>query len=50
MREACERQYGIGGSAAGLKAVEALAGLHLPVGKPEAMKRESVPVAGALLP
>jgi len=50
VREACERQYGIAGSAAGLEAVEALAGLRLPVGKPAAMKRESVPAAGALLP
>jgi predicted DNA-binding protein len=50
VREACERQYGIAGSAAGLEAVEALAGLRLPVGKVGAMKRESVPTAGALLP
>jgi len=50
VREACERQYGVAGSAAALEAVEALAGLRLPVGKPAAMKRESVPAAGALLP
>jgi predicted transcriptional regulator len=50
VREACEQQYGIAGSAAGLEAVATLAGLHLPVGKPAAMKRESVPAAGALLP
>ena len=50
VREACEQQYGIAGSAAGLEAVAALAGLRLPVGGPQAMKRESVPTAGALLP
>jgi hypothetical protein len=50
VREACERQYGIAGSTAGVAAVTALAGLHLPVGKVDAMKRESVPAAGALLP
>jgi len=50
VREACARPYGAAGSAAGLEAVETLAGLRLPVGKPAAMKRESVPAAGALLP
>ena len=50
VREACERQYGMAGGEAGLEAVEALAGLRLPGGTPQAMKRESVPAAGTLLP
>lgn len=50
VREACELQYGVVGSRAQVEAVEALAGLALPVGTPEEMKRESVPGADELLP
>lgn len=50
VREACELQYGVVGSSAQLEAVTALAGLELPVGTPEELKRQSVPTAGDLLP
>lgn len=43
IRTACERQYGLGGSDERLRAARALAALHLPVGSPAEMKRESVP-------
>jgi hypothetical protein len=50
VREACKLQYGVMGSGAQVKAVEALARLELPVGTPEEIKRESVPGADELLP
>ena len=50
VREACERQYGMSSSDERSGAVQELAGLSLPVGSPRAMKRESVPSAGKLLP
>ena len=42
IREACEIQYGLT-TADRLEAVRELACLHLPVGDPEEMERESVP-------
>jgi predicted transcriptional regulator len=50
IRTACEKQYGLGGSAERAAAVTALAGLELPVGSPTEMKRESVPTPEELLP
>ena len=50
IRTACERQYGLGGSAERVDAVRALAALALPVGSPAEMKRESVPSPDDLLP
>jgi predicted DNA-binding protein len=50
VREACEARYGVVGSDARLEAAEALAALHLPVGSPGKMKRESQPDADALPP
>lgn len=50
VREACEVQYGVGGSSRRAEAAAALAALRLPVGTPERMKRESQPRAGDLLP
>jgi predicted transcriptional regulator len=49
IRAACERQYGLGGSAERLHAVEALAALALPVDSPAIMKTESVPSPDKLL-
>lgn len=42
VREACERQYGVVGSAQQAEAAAALAKLSLPVGTPARMKLESV--------
>jgi hypothetical protein len=50
VREACQVRYGIAGTAARSEAVTALAHLTLPVGSPDAMKRESVPAPGDLDP
>jgi predicted transcriptional regulator len=50
VREACERQYGLGGSAERRRAVAALAALDLPVGTVAEMKEESVVDPDALLP
>ena len=41
VREACEAQYGVMGSADRAKAVSELAALNLPVGSPAQLKRES---------
>lgn len=43
IREACEIQYGLTTTEDRLEAVRELARLHLPVGDPEEMERESVP-------
>lgn len=50
VRSACERQYGLATVEERLAAVEALAGLDLPVGTPEEMARESVPTPEELMP
>ncbi len=50
VREACEVHYGVVGGRDQVAAVTALARLNLPVGTPEAMKRESVADPDALLP
>lgn len=50
VREACVAQYGILGSEPRRQAADALAQLRLPVGDPDAMKRESQPDPGALMP
>jgi len=50
IRSACERQYGLVSEELRSDAVRQLAALGLPVGDPQAMKRESVPDAGDLLP
>lgn len=50
IRSACERQYGLAGSAERGQAVRALEELSLPVGSPADMKRESVPSPYELLP
>jgi hypothetical protein len=50
VREACEAQYGMGGSEVRRDAVGALAKLALPVATPAVMKRESQPKRGDLLP
>jgi hypothetical protein len=50
VREACEARYGVGGGAARIDAVGALAALDLPVGEPAQMKRESQPDPADLLP
>ncbi len=50
IRSAVERQYGLGGSEERLQAARAMAAFALPVGSPEAMKRESVPEPEGLLP
>lgn len=50
VREACEACYGVIGGPERAAAVRALASLHLPVGSPAQMKRESQPDPEALLP
>lgn len=50
VREACEVRYGVVGTETRRAAVGALAALALPVGTPDAMKRESVPAPDDLLP
>lgn len=50
VREACERQYGVVGSAQQAQAVAALAKLCLPVGTPGEMKLESVQDLDSLAP
>jgi hypothetical protein len=50
VREACESRYGVVGTASRREAASALAGLALPIGEPDAMKRESVPAPDELLP
>ena len=50
VREACAVAYGSVDAEARVGAVASLAALHLPVGTPRDMKRESVPDAGKLLP
>ena len=50
VREACEIQYGAPDTEVRREAVQALAGLSLPVGEPRVMKEESVPSQGDLLP
>ena len=50
VRTACERQYGLVSEESRTEAVQQLAALSLPVGDPQAMKRESVPSADELLP
>ncbi len=50
VREACERQYGVVGSAQQAEAAAALAKLSLPVGTPGEMKLESVPDLASSLP
>jgi hypothetical protein len=50
VRSACERQYGLVSAEARSAAVRELAGLRLPVGEPDEMKRQSVPDARELLP
>ena len=50
IRTACERQYGLVSEELRSDAVRQLAALDLPVADPQAMKRESVPDAGDLLP
>ena len=50
VRSACERQYGLATPEERLAAVEALAGLDLPVGSAEEMARESVPTPEELMP
>ena len=48
VREACEARYGIIGGPERSDAVRALSALHLPVGSPAEMKRESRPEPGDL--
>ncbi len=50
VRTACERQYGLASREERLAAVEELASLDLPVGTPEEMARQSVPVPEELMP
>lgn len=50
VREACEVRYGVAGTPGRIEAAGRLAALGLPVASPEAMKRESVPGPGDLLP
>ncbi len=50
VRSACERQYGLATVEERLAAVEALAGLDLPVGTPQEMARQSVPAPEELMP
>lgn len=50
VREACEARYGAADDPRRIEAARALAGLSLPVGTPERMKRESQPDPADLLP
>jgi predicted DNA-binding protein len=50
VREACATAYGIVDEEARVAAAASLAALHLPVGSPRDMKRESVPSADSLMP
>jgi predicted transcriptional regulator len=50
VREACEAQYGLGGTTIRREAAAALAGFTLPVDEPAAMKVESVTSPDDLLP
>jgi len=50
LRSAAEEQYGLGGSEDRVQAVRDIAALGLPVGDSGAMKRESQPDPGDLLP
>lgn len=50
VREACAITYGLADTDARRSAVAALSALALPVGSPEAMKRESVVSPDTLLP
>lgn len=50
IRTACELQYGLAGTEARKRAVEALASVGLPVGSTADMKRESVPTPDELIP
>jgi predicted DNA-binding protein len=50
VREACEREYGVGPVEDRIRAVRELARMALPVDTPEAMERESVSDPDALLP
>ncbi len=43
VRRACHREYGGPSQAERRRALDQLLGLELPVGEPDAMKRESVP-------
>jgi hypothetical protein len=50
VREACERQYGLGSPESRVGAVQKLSGLALPVAGTKKMKRESVPEESELMP
>lgn len=50
VRDACASAYSIVDQEDRVSAVRALATLHLPVGSPMEMKRESVPDAATLMP
>jgi predicted DNA-binding protein len=50
VREACVSVYGLVDADTRLEAVGTLRELSLPVGTPDAMKRESVPAADTLMP
>jgi hypothetical protein len=50
VRNACEKQYGIGGSTERIEAALAIGALSLPVSAPAQMKRESQPQPHELLP
>lgn len=50
VREACATAYGIVDQESRVEAAASLAALHLPVGTPGDMKRESVPSAVSLMP
>lgn len=48
VREACREQYGLSSREARRSALNELASLRLPVGSPEEMERESIPIIGPL--
>ena len=50
VRRACEAQYRLSSRDDRLAAVRELEAMSLPVGEPEAMKRESVPDPAELMP